>query len=65
MGCLYGMYKQATIGDINITKPTFFEFKECMKWENWNKNKGKTTYESEVDYIKYVNIMIKKYGLKK
>jgi diazepam-binding inhibitor (GABA receptor modulating acyl-CoA-binding protein) len=65
LGSLYGLYKQATSGDINITKPSFFQIKELMKWNNWNNNKGMTVYEAEVGYIKFVNSMIKKYGLSK
>ena len=58
---LYGLYKQATIGNINIEKPNFYQFKDIAKWENWNNNKGLSVYDAEVNYIKYVNILIKKY----
>ena len=60
---LYGLYKQATIGDINIEKPNFFNFKAVGKWNAWDSNKGLSTYNSEVKYIKKVNIMIKKYDV--
>lgn len=65
LGKLYGLYKQATVGDINIEKPGMFNFKASKKWEAWNACKGKSTYDSEVEYIKTVNSLIKKYGLKK
>ena len=58
---LYGLYKQATIGNINIEKPNFYQFKDIAKWESWNNNKGLNVYDAEVNYIKYVNILIKKY----
>ena len=61
---LYGYYKQATVGDINIEKPGFLNFKGVKKWEAWNNCKGKSTYDSEVEYIKTVNTLIKKYGVK-
>ena len=60
---LYGLYKQATIGDINIEKPGMFNFKGAKKWEAWNNFKGKSTYDSEVEYIQTVNTLIKKYGV--
>ena len=60
---LYGYYKQATIGDINIEKPGFLNFKEVKKWEAWNSCKGQSQYDSEVKYILYVNDLIQKYGL--
>lgn len=62
---LYGFYKQATVGNINIEKPGFLNIKGVKKWEAWNKCKGKTTYEAEVEYIKIVNTLLKKYGLQK
>jgi diazepam-binding inhibitor (GABA receptor modulating acyl-CoA-binding protein) len=61
---LYGYYKQAIVGDINISKPGFFSFKESKKWEAWDENKGMTKFDAEVKYIIYVNEMIQKYGLK-
>ena len=65
LGKLYGLYKQATVGDINIEKPNILNFKESKKWEAWNVCKGKSTYNSEVEYITLVNLLIKKYGIKK
>ena len=63
LGVLYGLYKQATVGDINTTKPGFLNFKESKKWESWNQYKGLSTYDSEVKYITAVNVMIQKYGV--
>ena len=60
----YGLYKQATIGDVNIEKPSFFYFLELKKWEAWEKFKGTNTYNAEVKYITLVNTLIKKYGIK-
>lgn len=59
---LYGLYKQATIGDINIEKPGFLNFKEVKKWESWNSYKGITQFNAEVKYIMYVNELIQIYG---
>jgi diazepam-binding inhibitor (GABA receptor modulating acyl-CoA-binding protein) len=52
---LYGYYKQAVIGDINIDKPSFFNFKECKKWEIWNNCKGINKQYAEEQYILFVN----------
>lgn len=60
---LYGWYKQATVGDINIPKPSLLNFKDSSKWNSWNEKKGNDVYNSEVNYIKFVNKLIKKYGL--
>ena len=60
---LYGLYKQATVGDINIDKPTMLDFKGRDKWNAWNEKKGKSRHDSEVEYITFINELIKKYGL--
>ena len=58
---LYGYFKQATVGDINIEKPGFLNFKEGKKWEAWNACKGVSQHDAEVKYILYVNNLIQKY----
>ena len=55
---LYGFYKQATVGDINIEKPGFFDFKQGKKWDMWNSCKGMSQYDAEVKYIVLVNEII-------
>ena len=60
---LYGLYKQATVGDINIEKPGILNFKEVNKWESWNSYKGLTQLDSEIKYILYVNQLIQLYGI--
>ncbi len=59
---LYGCYKQATVGDVNVEKPGFLNFKEVKKWEAWNLCKGMSKYDAEVKYILFVNDLIQKYG---
>ena len=51
---LYSYYKQATIGDINIEKPSFFNFKETTKWNAWTKLKGTSKILAQGNYIKMV-----------
>ena len=63
LGSLYGLYKQATIGNINITKPNILFFKESKKWEAWNMYKNIDKDQAEIKYIKLVNELIQKYGL--
>lgn len=60
---LYGLFKQATVGDNNNDAPGFLDFKGKSKHEAWLNNKGKSTYDSEVEYITYVNELISKYGI--
>ena len=60
---LYGLFKQATIGDNNNNAPGFMDFKGKEKHKAWLKNKGMNTYDSEVIYITKVNELITKYGV--
>ena len=63
--CLYGFYKQATIGDCNTAKPASLLFsltdqKQVFKWDAWNKNKGMKKEEAMKNYINAISIMINK-----
>jgi len=62
---LYGWYKQVKIGDINIPKPDTNDIVKTKKWHAWNKVKGASLYDSQINYILIANILINKYGLKK
>lgn len=58
---LYGLYKQATVGDNNTTKPGVFDFKGKYKWESWDKLKGTSQEDAEKQYIALVDSLIAKY----
>jgi len=51
---LYGFYKQATVGDVNTDKPSFFNFKDTSKWNAWEKLKGMQKIQAQGNYIKLV-----------
>jgi diazepam-binding inhibitor (GABA receptor modulating acyl-CoA-binding protein) len=58
---LYGLYKQATIGDIDnskLVKPGLLDVKGNIKWNSWNTYKGYSKYQAEIEYIKLVNVLI-------
>ncbi|TPX74042.1 hypothetical protein CcCBS67573_g04700 [Chytriomyces confervae] len=60
---LYGLFKQATVGD-NTTgniamfhsssKPGMFELQAGAKWGAWTKNKGMSKEDAEAQYIALV-----------
>jgi diazepam-binding inhibitor (GABA receptor modulating acyl-CoA-binding protein) len=58
---LYGLYKQSTIGDINISKPNFINFKESYKWDAWDICKGMDKEKAMKKYIRVVKRLDKKY----
>ena len=35
---IYGLYKQATVGDINTERPGMLDFKGKAKWDSWKVN---------------------------
>lgn len=51
---LYGLYKQATVGDVNSSRPSQFDFVGRAKWDAWEKLKGSSTQEAMQMYIDLV-----------
>ncbi|XP_052434809.1 acyl-CoA-binding domain-containing protein 7 isoform X1 [Carassius gibelio] len=60
---LYGLYKQAIIGDININKPGITDLKGKAKWEAWNSRKGMSNEDAMNAYISLAKEAIEKYGM--
>nr|XP_028566011.1 acyl-CoA-binding protein homolog [Podarcis muralis] len=60
---LYGLYKQSTMGNINIECPGMLDLKGKAKWEAWNQKKGMSKEDAMKAYISKANEMIEKYGL--
>jgi len=53
---LYSLYKQATIGDIDIDPPSNpFDFVAKAKYDAWASLKGKSKETMMQEYIKLVN----------
>jgi diazepam-binding inhibitor (GABA receptor modulating acyl-CoA-binding protein) len=44
---LYGLYKQGTVGDVNIDKPGFFAMTDKAKWTAWDEKKGKSKEQAQ------------------
>ena len=55
---LYGLYKQATIGDVNVQEPYFFDLVGKAKWHAWNKYKGTSKGDAAKKYIEYVDELL-------
>ncbi len=56
---LYGLYKQATVGDCNTTKPSFINIKESSKWNSWTERKGLSKEDAMKKYVNVVNQICK------
>lgn len=59
---LYGLYKQATIGDNTTDKPGTFDFKGKYKWQSWKDLEGTPQEEAEKQYIEFAEELISKYN---
>jgi diazepam-binding inhibitor (GABA receptor modulating acyl-CoA-binding protein) len=57
---LYGLYKQATVGDINIEVPSIFEVLERKKWDSWFYFKGLSLETAKKEYNKYYEYLVNK-----
>lgn len=60
---IYGFYKQATLGDNNTDKPSFFNFKASKKWNAWNSVKGVSKVVAQGQYVKHIKDNMVKYNL--
>ena len=52
---LYGLYKQATVGDCNKPKPGMFDMVGKAKWDSWNNLKGMQKEGAMKNYISRAN----------
>ncbi|CAA3025560.1 acyl-CoA-binding protein isoform X2 [Olea europaea var. sylvestris] len=48
---LYGLYKQATVGNVNTSRPGIFNMRDRAKWDAWKAVEGKSQEEAMSDYI--------------
>ena len=48
---LYGLMKQATLGDNDTSRPWSFQVQACAKWDAWEKEKGKGELQAKSEYI--------------
>lgn len=60
---LYGLYKQATVGDVNTECPGMFDMKGKAKWNAWLSRKGLGKEDAEKQYVLVVSRLIDIYGL--
>ena len=58
---LYGLFKQSTEGDVSGEKPGGFDFKAIMKFDAWEKQKGKSKEQAMAEYVAFVNKLAETY----
>ena len=55
---LYSLYKQATVGPINTTKPWAVQVEARAKWDAWKSKEKLTTKEAMTKYIALVESLL-------
>lgn len=48
---IYGLYKQATVGDVTEKKPGFGDLVGRAKWDAWNGMKGTPSDDAKRQYV--------------
>ena len=56
---LYGLYKQATVGNCNIEKPSILKFTEYRKYNSWNDRIDMSKEDAMTLYIELVKMYLK------
>lgn len=59
---LYGLFKQATEGDVQGEAPGGFDFVGNAKFHAWEKQQGKSNAQASQEYIDFVTSLEAKYG---
>lgn len=52
---MYGLFKQATEGDVNTERPGGFDFKAIAKYDAWASHKGKPQAVAMQEYIDLID----------
>ncbi|XP_017762309.1 PREDICTED: acyl-CoA-binding protein-like [Eufriesea mexicana] len=58
---LYALYKQATVGNINTSRPGMLDLKGKAKWDAWKLKEGMSQDDAKEAYIKFVDTLMEKY----
>ncbi|XP_047966776.1 acyl-CoA-binding protein-like [Salvia hispanica] len=60
---LYGLYKQATVGNVNTSRPGMFNMRDRAKWDAWKGVEGKSAEQAMNDYITKVKQLFEESGV--
>ncbi|XP_062384329.1 acyl-CoA-binding protein [Sardina pilchardus] len=60
---IYSLYKQATVGDVNTSRPGMLDFAGKSKWDAWEGRKGMSKEDAMKAYVALAEEMKTKYGI--
>jgi acyl-CoA-binding protein len=52
---MYGLYKQATVGDVEGDRPAGIDFRAAAKYDAWKKRRGMSTDDAMQAYIDLID----------
>ncbi len=55
---LYGLYKQATVGDVEGERPSGFDFRGAAKYDAWEKRRGMSTDDAMRAYVDLIDRLV-------
>ena len=58
---MYGLFKQASEGDVSGDRPGGFDFKAIAKYDAWAELKGKSKEQAMQDYITLMDKLYQQY----
>ena len=58
---LYGLFKQATVGDNKTSKPGMFDMKGSFKWKAWKDKSSMSQDDASEAYVALVDELLGKY----
>ncbi|KAI9558197.1 hypothetical protein GHT06_014950 [Daphnia sinensis] len=59
---LYALFKQATVGNVNVARPGMLDLKGKAKWDSWESKKGMSSDAAKEAYIAKSAELVAKYG---
>jgi diazepam-binding inhibitor (GABA receptor modulating acyl-CoA-binding protein) len=59
---LYGLFKQATVGDVQGKRPGILDMKGRAKFDAWQRRKGESREVCQHEYVELVRQLEAKYG---
>lgn len=59
---LYGLFKQANVGDVNTARPGMLDFKGKAKWDAWKSREGMSKEDAMTAYVALVASLKEKHG---
>ncbi|KAG0148129.1 hypothetical protein CROQUDRAFT_132120 [Cronartium quercuum f. sp. fusiforme G11] len=58
----YALYKQATIGNVNIPRPGILDFTGKAKWDAWKEKEGLSKEDAQAEYVKLLREYLEKFS---